>query len=174
VFLAPIYLARILQGFPIGDRWPYRGGTREEVRSFLDSVVVELKRIPHLHIEANFDLLDDESSSSINVLCFRKCDLPTNIHQKFIHRPGIGILLSALAPLACLFPIESNQTYVICPSLTGLLPAADWQIERQEIVALLESLGFQFPSREDLLEPLPSEPWIPQRMWGWPVFGVFF
>ena len=92
---------------------------------------------------------------------------------------GIVLFLCSLAPIAFFSPLVVRQSakgtsYGFNLQQAGHLPPGDWEGERQWLVAELRAFGFDVPNREELIEPLPSEPGLQVGYWGLAQANLFF
>jgi hypothetical protein len=179
VILSPIFVSRMLEGFPVGNCSPYRGGTQHDIINHLENVVEELTKSSTLRVERDFGMLLDGAATSGYAYCCKKRDWPTDRIWDDYHVQGIVIVLSSLAPIAFYCPLKLHQSprgksYAYNFREAGTLPSGEWENETEWVVARLKNSGFEIPSREKLIEALPSEPWIPKHMWGRESAYLFF
>jgi hypothetical protein len=179
MLLSPIFLCRMADGYPVGDAWPYRGGSRQDILQHLEHAAEGLRQSPTLRVESDFTLLHDDAARSAHVYCCKKHEWPARHAGPACSVEGIVVFLCSLAPVAFYCPLEvlrSNQGdgYRYNLQQAGSLPPGDWNGELQWIVKNLEASGFRVPSREALVEPLPSVAEIPAHLWGVSEANLFF
>ena len=172
MILAPMFLWRAVQGHPVGDAWPYRGGTQSDIHQHLRSAAEVLSQGPFLDTESDFAMLFDDCCHSAMVYCTKKQDRPSSVH-------GITVFLCAFAPLAAFCPTTVHRTkigmsHTMHLPQAGELPPGDWVVERQWLVSQLETLGFVVPSREELSLLLPHSSEIPEQIRGLSQFMALF
>jgi hypothetical protein len=173
VILAPIFLWRAAARHPVGDIWPYRGGTRADILDHLRHAADVLTQGPLLEGEVDFDMLLDESIRSGLVYCTKRDGGPKSAKH------GIAIFLSSVAPLAAFCPItiarsERGFARTFDGPRAGEWPPGDWEAESRWLAVQLEALSFIVPSREDLAATLPDAEEIPPVLRGQTQFAAIF
>src|SRR5947207_5549028 len=98
LILAPTFLWRAAHGHPVGDVWPYRGGTQADIHEHLRTAAEALSQGPLLDTESDFGMLLDEACRSGLVYCTKRQEGPSAVH-------GVTVFLSAFAPLAAFCPM---------------------------------------------------------------------
>jgi hypothetical protein len=160
------------EGRPVGDAWPYRGGTQEDIHEHLRRCAEALGQGPLLHAEPDFGMLLDGAIRSGLVYCTKRSS-GTSAEE------GLVVFLSAVAPLAACCPVTIHRSpqdvsrTVHGPQERVALPE-DWGEEERWLVTQLEGWGFVVPNRQELSAPLPDAPEIPERLRGQPQFNALF
>jgi hypothetical protein len=172
VIVVPKLLWRMVEGQPVGDVWPYRGGTQADIHEHLRRCAEALGQGSLLHAEPDFGMLLDGAIRSGLVYCTKRPLGPSA-------KDGLVIFLCAVAPLAACCPMTIHQSpQGVSRTLHGPqereLPLGDWEEEARWLVTQLEGWGFVVPNRQELSALLPDSPEIPERLRGQSQFNALF
>jgi hypothetical protein len=172
VILSPFFLWRAAEGHPVGDVWPYRGGSEADIHEHLRHAAEVLGQGPLVDTEPDFAMLLDEAIRSALVYCTKR-PLRTTV------RDGVVVFLSAVAPLAAYCPMSVDRSQrgvarTLHLPRAGDVPSGGWEAEEQWLVTQLEGLGFAVPSRQELVAVLPDSSEIPKALRGQSQFNAIF
>jgi len=161
VIISSIFLWQIAEGLPVGNTWPYQGGTAEDIGRHLRQVAAVLEKAPDLEVDVDFNMFLDESTRSIQ-LYFCKRALATAPEEQ----QGLALFISSLAPVAAYCPAivrrtRSGKSYRFQLAQGGEGPSGDWSQEITWITKELAESGFAVPEKRELQEILPNSPDIP-------------
>jgi hypothetical protein len=180
MLLSESQLRTLIAGKSVGDRWPYFGGTDADIENHLHRVVDALRSTGLLEIDADFDHYGSGYASYVHVSCEKRGGGSRARRDNADRIEGLAIYLSRLTPLAVYGSEEryisaagGSRGFIDVPTLYSV-PSGDWQVEIAAIRRTLESLGFTFPPRDQLAEPLPFEADIPTILDDVHVYGAIF
>lgn len=183
-------LNSMIRGEPVGDQWPYAGGSKRDIAKHLKKVVSKLKRLPGVAVEAEFRHYGSGYASYVDVFCYPRNGSSQQKRDGVLHIVGLSVYLSRLAPLAvlgsgektrfksgggysfleastvtsillALFPRVRGGCSFLAASTVDSVPDGDWLGFVQGIRTKINDCGFTFLDRETVLQPLPFEADIP-------------
>jgi hypothetical protein len=160
-------LKTVIAGNAVGDRQPYSEGDHEKIERHLANLVKKLQRSKRLQIEADFKNYGSGYASYVPVFCYKSKEASTERRGASRIITGISLYLARLAPVAVWGP-ETNWRSRN-GATGGFLsarnvyerPEGAWDLEFEEIFALLDIDGLSRPPREWLVRPLGFEAQIP-------------
>ena len=180
MLLSESQLRTLISGNPVGDRWPYFGGTDADIENHLHRAVDALRSTGLLEIDAGFDHYGSGYASYVHLSCQKPNGRSRARRDNADWIDGVAIYLSRLTPFAIygsehrtISAATSSRTFLDLNRLY-ILPPGDWQNEITAIRRTLESLGFSFPPRDELAELLPFEADIPTILDDVHVYGAVF
>lgn len=173
-------LQSIIDMNPVGDTFPYFGGSEQDIENHLKAVVATLRHSPLLDVEAEFNHYGSGYASYVHVFCAKSNRQSTVRRGDTDWIDGIAVYLARLAPIAT-YGVEQRTRHLRGGSRgflesrhVGQLPNGDWSNELYKIVTTLENFGFILPSLEELCEPLPFKAKIPTIFNSECVFDAIF
>lgn len=174
-------LRELVQGRPIGDDWPYCGGTEDDIERYLRVKVANIKASKRFEVDADFTHYGSGYASYVHVYCEKSGGKSSTSRGDCDWIDGIAIYLSRLAKYA-VYGYEQRTrhatgggsgSFIDVKNLYSL-PPGDWQMELAMIRDSLTQSGFIFPERDDLLERLPFKLHIPTVFDNEDVFDALF
>lgn len=173
-------LQEIINGNPVGDDWPFLGGTNEDIRQHLQGVVEKLNQSVVLEVEAEFDSFGEGSASYAHLFCKRPHQESSYVREGRTWTDGIAVYLSRLTPVA-IYGTETRTTFERGSSHgflevegIGQIPDASWTTEESVIQSILTEEGFTFLSSDELKQPLPFKAGINTEFDGKRLFDALF
>lgn len=160
-------LREVVAGRPVGDRWPYAGGSERDIEAHLGRAVGELRGTRRLRVEAEFGHYGSGYASYVHVFCAKGAGRSTERRGDLDHTDGLSVYLARLAPVAAIGPghprrgAGTGSLDFLDPERVGESPAGDWSDELRLTRSVLERNGFYLPAREALCAPLPFAAVIP-------------
>jgi hypothetical protein len=155
--LSEATLRQCIKGEPVGDRYPYNNGSKQEIENFLKQVIAELKDSQLIQIDADFSHYGSGYASYVDLFCYYK-DGSFNIQRgETTWIIGITLYLSRLAPVAVYGSGEKTKrkdggSYsFLRPEDVGTLPEGEWNEVLYEISNKLIKFGFDLLQPEDIL-----------------------
>lgn len=173
-------LQSIINVNPVGDTFPYLGGSEEDIENHLKAVVATLRRSHLLDVEADFNHYSSGYASYVDVFCAKSNRQSTVCRGDTDWIDGIAVYLARLAPIAAYGTQQrtrhargGSQGFLRSRGV-GQIPNGDWSNELHEIITSLKSFGFLLPNLEELCEPLPFKAKIPTIFDNECVFDAIF
>lgn len=139
-------MLKIIKVEIIGGFFPYSGGLRSQVVSYLKELVDRLERLRLLIMGADFRSYGSIYTSYIDVFCYKRDGSSTLIHNNEHWINGISIYLCKHAPVAVLGPntntkgIRNGSYGILDYSSVGSIPAGNWE----ETVMVIKYLMIYF------------------------------
>lgn len=173
-------LQEIINRNPVGDDWPYLGGTDEDIEQHLIAVSKRCGELPGIKLEAEFDHYGSGYASYVHLFCQRpQKDLPYERDGRK-WTDGLALYLNRLTPLAVYGPetrtvFERGSSHGFLDSESvGQLPDDSWSSDWQAILKILSDEGFSVPPTEQLKRPLEFESQIATVFDGKSQFDALF
>lgn len=175
-------LRSVIDGRPVGDFFPYKGGTQKQIQSFIKSIVGDLERSSLITVEADFNSYGSGYSSYIDVFCYKRDGSSTENKDNALWIDGITIFISKLAPVAILG--ASNKTkhlrggsYIFLDiNAINTMPKGNWGDVLQVIINKLNKYGIEILEKRDLAKSLDFNVKIPTVLndGGYRIFDAIF
>ena len=150
----------------IGNTWPYKGGSEEDLNTYFRGVVDDLQNSGLISVWANFD--DGGFASYLELFCYKK-DGSSRQTLSGCREEIMGILvyISHHAPIAAYGAgrrTQSRRPEIFALGFNRLgyddidtVPPGDWQEILDEICTKLKQAGLEVANSEALNERLPPE-----------------
>ena len=158
---SPQELQEIINGNPVGDDWPYLGGTVEDVDTHLKMIARELNKSAALEVDGEFDSYGSGFASYAHLFCRKPGHESTYERDGRTWIDGIAVYLNRLSPIAVLGPetrtvFERGSSHgFLDAEHVGELPDGSWVEEKKIIQMILEEEGVTLLSRAEVDQALP-------------------
>ena len=173
-------LQEIINGNPVGDDWPYLGGTVEDVDIHLKMVTDELNKSAALEVEGEFNSYGSGFASYAHLFCKKPGKESTYQRDGRTWIDGIAIYLNRLSPIAVLgretrtvFERGSSHGFLEA-DMIGELPDESWIEEKKIIEMILDEQGLTLLGKDDVNKPLPFKAKINTNFDDKTVFDALF
>jgi len=156
-------LRQIIAGHPVGEIWPYHGGSDEDIEAFLETCVEDINTSELVIAGAHFGHYGSGYASFVDVFCSKTDNSSTIEYDTMTEYRGITLYLCRLAPIAIygqnartIGPRVSSTSFLSAENV-DTVPDRSWDGIIQDIQAKLINRGLSFLNQQTASQRLPFE-----------------
>jgi hypothetical protein len=158
--LSKSILRQIIAGHPVGEAWPYHGGSDGDVETYLEACVEDINTSERIIAGAHFNHYGSGYASFVDVFCYRTDNSSTIEYGTVTEYRGITLYLCRLAPIAVygkntrtIGPRVSSASFLSAENV-GTVPDHSWDGIIQDIQAKLINRGLSILDQLTARQPL--------------------
>lgn len=166
-FLSHKTCQKLAQAQPVGEGWPYDGGSEAEILAHIKGTIATLAQRTGLALEPEFDHYGSGYASYVDIFARRRDDSGATQRSGHLEITGLRVYLSRLAPIACMGKamISRGPTFgsfsYLEPSQLGTTPGDAWNDVARAMRGALSERGYALLPAALAARALPFDVEIP-------------
>jgi hypothetical protein len=165
-------LRNIINKTPVGDLFPYKGGTKKQIESYIKSIVADLEMSELITVEADFNKYESGFASFIDIFCYKSDGSSIMKRKNSLWIDGISIYISTCAPVAIYganFKTKKVNKYggsygILDVNCVATTPKGYWVDVLYIIAKNLNRFGIEIIQKRELNKPLDFQVKIPTNL----------
>ena len=155
-------LIEISKQNPVGEDWPYFGGSPKDIESHLRATTKKINKIPKIHVEAELNHYGSGYASYAHLFCSKADGSLSYQKDGRDWVDGLTVYLSRLFPIAVIgsetrtsFDRGSSYSFLDVNGI-GVVDELNWKFEFDAVKNILQEDGFELGDQKVLSDAVSS------------------